>query len=125
MYTFVEKHIAEWKDSGLYTADSLATMEAAYMSSRDEYKDITKTDADILAYIELLKASLVEAEKPVVPGDINGDGETTLCDIVAIARMVVQSAEFTEDQLAVCDVTGDGVVTLADIIKIARTAIQA
>ena len=125
LYTFVEKHIAEWKDSGLYTADSLATMEAAYMSSRDEYKDITKTDADILAYIELLKASLVEAEKPVVPGDINGDGETTLCDIVAIARMVVQSAEFTEDQLAVCDVTGDGVVTLADIIKIARTAIQA
>ena len=123
---FVEAYIAEWTESGLYTEESLAAVNETYMSTRDSMKQNSSlTDEGVLQYVDTLKDLLVEAEKPVVPGDINGDGETTLCDIVAIARMVVQSAEFTEDQLAVCDVTGDGVVTLADIIKIARTAIQA
>ena len=123
---FVEVYIAEWTESGLYTEESLAAVNETYMSTRDSMKQNSSlTDEGVLQYVDTLKDLLVEAEKPVVPGDINGDGETTLCDIVAIARMVVQSAEFTEDQLAVCDVTGDGVVTLADIIKIARTAIQA
>ena len=124
LYTFVEKHIAEWKDSGLYTADSLATMEAAYMSSRDGYKDTTKTDADILAYIELLKASLVEAEKPVVPGDTDGDGKASLCDIMLASRMVVDGTEFTADQMKACDLTGDGRVTLADLLKMARMLVE-
>ncbi len=123
---FVEAYIAEWTESGLYTEESLAAVNETYMSTRDSMKQNSSlTDEGVLQYVDTLKDLLVEAVKPVVPGDINGDGETTLCDIVAIARMVVQSAEFTEDQLAVCDVTGDGVVTLADIIKIARTAIQA
>ena len=123
---FVEAYIAEWTESGLYTEESLAAVNETYMSTRDAMKQNSSlTDEGVLQYVDTLKDLLVEAQKPVVPGDINGDGETTLCDIVAIARMVVQSAEFTEDQLAVCDVTGDGVVTLADIIKIARTAIQA
>ena len=123
---FVEAYIAEWTESGLYTEESLAVVNETYMSTRDGMKQNSSlTDEGVLQYVDTLKDLLVEAVKPVVPGDINGDGETTLCDIVAIARMVVQSAEFTEDQLAVCDVTGDGVVTLADIIKIARTAIQA
>ena len=123
---FVEAYIAEWTESGLYTEESLAAVNETYMSTRDSMKQNSSlTDEGVLQYVDTLKDLLVEAQKPVVPGDINGDGETTLCDIVAIARMVVQSAEFTEDQLAVCDVTGDGVVTLADIIKIARTAIQA
>ena len=124
--TFTEAYITQWTESGLYTEESLAAVNETYMSTRDAMKQNSSlTDEGVLQYVDTLKDLLVEAEKPVVPGDINGDGETTLCDIVAIARMVVQSAEFTEDQLAVCDVTGDGVVTLADIIKIARTAIQA
>ena len=122
---FVEVYIAEWTESGLYTEESLAAVQETYMSTRDAMKQNSSlTDEGVLQYVDTLKDLLVEAEKPVVPGDTDGDGKASLCDIMLASRMVVDGTEFTADQMKACDLTGDGRVTLADLLKMARMLVE-
>ena len=122
---FVEAYIAEWTESGLYTEESLAAVQETYMSTRDAMKQNSSlTDEGVLQYVDTLKDLLVEAEKPVVPGDTDGDGKASLCDIMLASRMVVDGTEFTADQMKACDLTGDGRVTLADLLKMARMLVE-
>lgn len=123
--TFTEAYIAEWTESGLYTEESLAAVQETYMSTRDAMKQNSSlTDEGVLQYVDTLKDLLVEAEKPVVPGDTDGDGKASLCDIMLASRMVVDGTEFTADQMKACDLTGDGRVTLADLLKMARMLVE-
>ncbi|MGQ9699192.1 MAG: hypothetical protein ACUVRO_14505, partial [Armatimonadota bacterium] len=76
------------------------------------------------------------AEKPVVYGDITGDGSVTLADASAAARIAVKAQEATAEQLRAGDVApkpgrgpkageafGDGVINILDVSRILRAAV--
>ena len=123
--TVCEAIIAEWKESGLYTDESLAAVQAAYEQDVDSLvQDQTAKDSDTQDFIAMLQELLVELPKPTVIGDLDGDGTATLAELIQIAKMIAEDADFT-DKLAVCDANNDTKVSLADVILIAKTIAEA
>jgi hypothetical protein len=58
--------------------------------------------------------------KPRRPGDVDGDGKTTISDVVLALRIVLGLVQPTDAQLKGADMTGDGKITIADALKILR-----
>ncbi len=66
------------------------------------------------------ESGLVEVEPSLIYGDINGDGEVTVCDAILILKKIVGSVSFNEEQNLAGDVNGDGKISAADATLILR-----
>ena len=53
--------------------------------------------------------------RPVVPGDVDGDGEVTLSDVSSVTDIVVMGGNTGHNHTPAADVNGDGEITIADV----------
>ncbi len=60
----------------------------------------------------------IEGERPLDPGDINGDRKTDESDAQLLYSFIQGEMELTEEQLAVSDVNEDGKVDILDVMGI-------
>ena len=104
---------------------------ARYVQFAAEFTGDGKTSASLTSV-----GVTYTAEKPVVYGDITGDGQVTLADATAAAQIAVKSLEATPEQVRAGDVApkpgrgprageafGDGVVNILDVSRILRAAL--
>jgi hypothetical protein len=86
-------------------------------------------------YIYTTRVVVPEAS-PIVPGDVNGDGQLTLSDAVLALRMAVGLITPTSQQIEAGDVApkpgtgpkagapyGDGRITIADVVRLLRKVV--
>ncbi|MBQ4428328.1 MAG: choice-of-anchor J domain-containing protein [Clostridia bacterium] len=71
----------------------------------------------------MILAGPFTVEAPIVWGDANGDGETTIEDALLIMRYLIGIDEIAEENLEWCDVNGDGSIDLTDALLIMRKVI--
>ena len=76
-------------------------------------------DEDGVYYIVSISFTV---EEPVIWGDANGDGESTIEDALLMMRYLIGLEEIAEENLALCDVNGDGTIDLSDALLIMRKA---
>ena len=62
-------------------------------------------------------------ERPAVPGDANGDGESDYRDALLILRFSIGLETLSESIQTACDLTGDGKADYNDALKILRLSI--
>ncbi|MBO4803423.1 MAG: dockerin type I repeat-containing protein [Muribaculaceae bacterium] len=53
--------------------------------------------------------------RPIVPGDVDGDGEITLSDANSVTDIVVMGGNTGHNHTPAADVNGDGEITIADV----------
>ena len=53
--------------------------------------------------------------RPYVPGDVNGDGETTVADANSVIDVVIMGGNAGHTRIPAADVNGDGEVNIADV----------
>ncbi|MGQ9698985.1 MAG: dockerin type I repeat-containing protein [Armatimonadota bacterium] len=61
--------------------------------------------------------------KPVVKGDLNGDGKVGIRDATIGLRIAVGLQQASSDQLAAGDLNGNGKIEIAEVTQILRTAV--
>ena len=71
----------------------------------------------------MILAGPFTVEAPIVWGDANGDGETTIEDALLIMRYLIGIDEIAEENLEWCDVNGNGSIDLTDALLIMRKVI--
>jgi len=73
----------------------------------------------LAAMIAVAIPGTVMADKPpLVVGDANLDGMTSMADVMFIMQYRGGLREFSENQLRCADTTADGMVTMADVMHI-------
>lgn len=63
------------------------------------------------------KDSEQTGDKPVVYGDMNGDGAADLTDLTMLSVYLMKKSGFTDAQLLAADVQPDGIVDIADLAR--------
>ena len=103
-------------------ADGYKFAESVTATLNDGTELILSTFVDTdenCVYVESIRFTV---EAPILWGDANGDGETTVEDALLLMRYLIGLEEVDEANLASCDVNGDGTVDLADALLIMRKA---
>ena len=62
--------------------------------------------------------SMLDLERPLAAGDVNGDGQVDEKDAMAIMDHLAGTAQLDEDALKRADVNGDGEVSYLDAMTI-------
>lgn len=131
-YRLADENGAWGKWSSPSDARSIPVLATArYVQFAAEFTGDGKTSASLTSV-----AVSYTVEKPVVYGDITGDGKVTLADASEAARIAVRAREATAEQLRAGDVApkpgrgprageafGDGVVNILDVSRILRAAL--
>jgi hypothetical protein len=87
-------------------------------------QEVTFTPTYDTANYELPASMTAEVRVTVViPGDIDGNGNTSAADALLALRAAVGHITLTGDRLIAADLDDDGVVTSAEVILIARRAL--
>lgn len=61
-------------------------------------------------------------EAPIIPGDMDGDGEITVGDALSVLRIAAKLVPETDAAIAICDMDGDGEITVSDALYVLRVA---
>ena len=61
-------------------------------------------------------------EAPIIPGDMDGDGEITVGDALAVLRIAAKLLPVNEEYLAIGDMDGDGEISVGDALYVLRIA---
>jgi beta-galactosidase len=73
-------------------------------------------------YLDTVDGKLI-VNNPVIPGDVNRDGQVSNPDLILIARYLVDLVTFDEDQMKAADYNQDGKVDNKDLVLIARALV--
>ena len=76
----------------------------------------------IIGSEDVLIARFTGGEAPVLPGDVDGNGEVAVSDAVLALRAAMGILELTPEQFEAADMSGDGEIAVSDAILILRTA---
>ena len=74
-----------------------------------------------------LLAAEEQLAKPIVPGDLNGDGTVNISDVMAACKVLARKALNvvpTPDEIERGDLTGEGEVTITDVMVLCKMLAQ-
>ena len=82
------------------------------------YQDADGISGTVYTAPVAVQTLTIEGERPLDPGDINGDRKTDESDAQLLYSFIQGEMELTEEQLAVSDVNEDGKVDILDVMGI-------
>ena len=125
----LEQAKAEAAKTDVYTAESIAELEAAIKTAQTVYDSDTVSQSDVDAQEAALQAAIDELDEiPVTPepelGDVNGDGQITAMDALLALQAATGKLNLTDEQKAAANVNGDEAVTAEDALVLLQYATQ-
>ncbi|MCM1227222.1 MAG: dockerin type I repeat-containing protein [Clostridium sp.] len=111
------------------TTTTKATTKATTSTTKTTTKATTSTTktttkATTTLITTTVTTSQTTTTKNEIPGDINGDGKTTVSDIVMMQQYLLGVKKLTAKQWKLADMNGDGKVNVFDIIILKRILIK-
>ena len=92
-----------------------------YMSYyEDDDGEPMTADFFLDARFTLKSIDVLGGPKPVVQGDVDGDGVVTMKDVLLLRKLLAGAATAEEGSEALADVDGDGVVTMKDVLLLRK-----
>ena len=104
-------------DTSSYVGDQPGTYElTGTIASSDAF-----TNADGVQVT--IAVTVSEQAKPIVPGDLTGDGRVDISDVMAACRVLARismNQQPTVDEVARGDLNGDHLITITDVMNICK-----
>ena len=108
-------------ENPIANGDATCTLDGTETAHCDRCQETDTRVAEGTAAHRYFEGSCIfcgEAEEPVIPGDVNGDGRLNIGDVVRIYSHTRGTAVITDpDALARADFNGDGRINVGDAVR--------
>ena len=105
--------------------ETVTQADAQYVrTARNAYDALSAAQQALVDNVDaLLRAEEQLGDTPLTPGDLDGDGKTTIADVMEACKVLARKSadqDPTLDEIARGDLDGDGDVTIADVMEICK-----